>query len=72
MTLSDSTDDQLLNPKEMITAIELMFRRMDNIDDNCLNDFPLYSLGNTNVWCVSSGGSWIGGGWGGAGGCDPK
>ncbi len=25
MTLSYSTDDQLLNPKEMITAIELMF-----------------------------------------------
>ncbi len=64
MTLSDSTDDQLLNPKEMITAIELLFRRMDSINDRCLNDFPLYSPGDTNAWFVSSGGSWIGGFWG--------
>ncbi len=59
-----STDDQLLNPNEMLTAIELMFRRMEMIDNICRHDFPLYSPTNTNAWTTSSGGSWIGGFWG--------
>ena len=40
MFTSYSTDDQLLNPKEMITAIELMFHRMEMIDDICLHEPP--------------------------------
>lgn len=48
----------------MIDAMELMFRRMETIDDICARDFPLYSVKNTNAWTVSSGGSWMGGFWG--------
>ncbi len=63
MLTSYNADDQLLNPKEMITAIELMFRRMEMIDGVCLNNFPLYSPRDTNAWAVSAGGSWMGGFW---------
>ncbi|WP_350152083.1 hypothetical protein [Nitrosomonas sp.] len=54
----------MLSSKEMIEALELMFRRMDAINAICATDFPLYSSKNTNAWTVSSGGSWMGGFWG--------
>ena len=57
-------DNQLLSSHEMIDAMELMFRRMEMIDDICVRDFPLYSMKNTNAWTVVSGGSWMGGFWG--------
>ena len=64
MFISGNADHQLLSSKEMIDVIELMFRRMEMIDDICENGFPLYSPGNTNRWIVSPGGSWTGGFWG--------
>ncbi|UJP05133.1 MAG: glucuronyl hydrolase [Nitrosomonas sp.] len=66
MFAAGNTDpgDQLVSPKEMIDAIESMFRRMEAIDALCSNGFPLFSPGNSNTWTVSQGGSWFGGFWG--------
>ena len=63
MSLTLTADDQRLSANEMIGALESMFRRMEMIDDFCAHDFPLYSLNDTDVWTLSSGGSWMGGFW---------
>lgn len=64
VSIPHNVADPLLSSKEMIEALELMFRRMDAINAICTIDFPLYSSKNTNAWTVSSGGSWMGGFWG--------
>lgn len=57
--------NELLSHEEMRHALELMIHRMDAIDANCANGFPLYSPGSTDQWLVSPGGSWVGGFWAG-------
>ena len=55
----------LLSQQEIKLAIKWMLGRMDYIDSACFDRFPLYSPANTGQWATSSGGSWIGGFWGG-------
>ena len=62
---SDNTDEHLLSREEMMHALELMIHRMEVVESNCANAFPLYSPGPTDWWAVSPGGSWIGGFWSG-------
>lgn len=45
-------------------AIEGVFNRMNHMADACGNQFPLYSIGFSDQWVLSKGGSWIGGFWG--------
>lgn len=58
-------EEHLLSREEIMHALELMVHRMEVIDSGCANAFPLYSLGTTDRWVVSSGGSWVGGFWSG-------
>ena len=46
----DSHDEQLLTREEILIAIELMIARMDAIDANCADGFPLYSPGRNDQW----------------------
>lgn len=64
-TPGNTADEKLLSREEMLRALELMIHRMDAIDANCANGFPLYSPGSTDQWLVSPGGSWVGGFWAG-------
>ncbi len=64
MTTTLAVDERLLSAKEMTDVLELMFRRMEVIDNASTGDFPLYSSDHGNTWTVSSGGSWMGGFWG--------
>jgi len=64
-TPCNTADEKLLSHEEMLRALELMIHRMDAIDANCANGFPLYSPGSTDQWVVSPGGSWVGGFWSG-------
>lgn len=57
--------NNLLSREDMSRALEWMFHRMDAIEANCGNGFPLYSPGSTDQWIVSPGGSWVGGFWAG-------
>jgi unsaturated chondroitin disaccharide hydrolase len=63
-TDGQSPDEQLLSRRELISALELMMRRMEIIDSHAMGSFPLYSPEHTDRWVVSPGGSWIGGFWG--------
>jgi len=58
-----NTEKQLLSREEMMNALGLLVHRMDAIDANCANGFPLYSPGTTDQWIASPGGSWVGGFW---------
>jgi unsaturated chondroitin disaccharide hydrolase len=58
-----NTEKQLLSREEMMNALGLLVHRMDAIDANCANGFPLYSPGTTEQWIASPGGSWVGGFW---------
>jgi unsaturated chondroitin disaccharide hydrolase len=58
-----NTEEPLLSREEIMDALGLLVRRMDAIDANCANGFPLYSPGTTNQWIASPGGSWVGGFW---------
>lgn len=58
-------DERLLTREEILIAIELMIARMDAIDANCADGFPLYSPGRDDQWIISPGGSWAGGFWSG-------
>jgi unsaturated chondroitin disaccharide hydrolase len=53
------------NPYSMTDAIQSLFDRMDSIEKQCGDAFPLYSIGNSDQWLTSQGGSWMGGFWAG-------
>ncbi len=55
-----SDNNQLLS-----NALQSLLNRLDEIDRQCAAGFPLYSVGNSNDWLVSKGGSWMGGFWAG-------
>ncbi len=57
--------EERLSREQMMNALELLVHRMDTIDTNCANGFPLYSPGTTDHWMISPGGSWVGGFWSG-------
>lgn len=63
MSVIDTAGEQPASTQEMLHAIESLFCRMDSIDAQCGNEFPLFSPGNSNTWTVSKGGSWAGGFW---------
>ncbi len=63
MLAVDTITDQPVDTREMLQAIESLFCRMDAIDQQCGNEFPLFSPGESNRWTVSQGGSWAGGFW---------
>ncbi len=45
------------------TMMHDLLNRLDDIDSQCGSGFPLYSVGNSNEWLISQGGSWMGGFW---------
>lgn len=63
MLAVDTITDQPVDTREMLQAIESLFCRMDAIDQQCGNEFPLFSPEKSNRWTVSQGGSWAGGFW---------
>ncbi|PTR17575.1 unsaturated chondroitin disaccharide hydrolase [Nitrosospira sp. Nsp2] len=62
---SSNEQAQMLSREEVLKALESLIRRMDTIDAQCKDGFPLYSPGSTDQWTVSPGGSWVGGFWSG-------
>ncbi len=64
-TKTCNTEERLLSHEQMMNALELLVHRMDAINANCANGFPLYSPGTTDHWMISPGGSWVGGFWSG-------
>ena len=53
-----------LSSVEIGAALDAFCQRMDVIEAQCGQNFPLFSPGVSSVWTVSQGGSWIGGFWG--------
>jgi unsaturated chondroitin disaccharide hydrolase len=49
----------------LANALHNLFNRLDEINSQSLENFPLYSIGNSNQWINSKGGSWMGGFWAG-------
>ncbi len=50
---------------EMNTALESMFKRMDDISIQAKEGFPIFSPKDSNQWLISRSGSWTGGFWAG-------
>lgn len=56
----------ILSTSAMREALQLLFNRMDSIELQCRHgQFPLYSVGTSQQWVLSKGGSWSGGFWAG-------
>ena len=55
----------MLSREEVLKALEALVHRMDIIEAQCKDGFPLYSSGPADQWVVSPGGSWVGGFWSG-------
>ncbi|MGZ5007459.1 MAG: hypothetical protein ACXWFI_06880 [Methylobacter sp.] len=62
---NNMTEENLLSLREIMHALKLMLHRMDSMNADCMNGYPLYSPGITDRWTVSPGGSWVGGFWAG-------
>ena len=62
-----NSDEQarVLSREEVLKALEALIHRMDAIEAQCKDGFPLYSPGAAGRWVVSPGGSWVGGFWSG-------
>lgn len=65
MNINASDNEAGLTHHAIMAAIELLVARMDAIDAQCGDGFPLYSPGTQDHWRVSKGGSWVGGFWAG-------
>ncbi|MBA5604234.1 glucuronyl hydrolase [Duganella sp. FT3S] len=63
MTARDLTGDAVLSRTEIMATLDHLCARMDWIEAQCTEGFPLYSPGTDNAWTVSQGGSWVGGYW---------
>jgi unsaturated chondroitin disaccharide hydrolase len=64
-TGTGSEQAPVLSREEVLKALEALVHRMDTIEAQCKDGFPLYSPGPADQWVVSPGGSWIGGFWSG-------
>ena len=64
-TGTSSEQARVLSREEVLKALEALIHRMDTIEAQCKDGFPLYSPGTAGQWVVSPGGSWVGGFWSG-------
>ena len=51
------------NQKILNNVLQSLCNRLDKINIQCSENFPLYSIGHHNEWQTSKGGSWMGGFW---------
>jgi unsaturated chondroitin disaccharide hydrolase len=57
--------NSLENKARLTATFDALLQRLADIDRQCGDSFPLYSLGSSNQWQLSQGGSWMGGFWAG-------
>ncbi len=55
----NTSENQVL----LTDTFNALLQRLEDIDRQCNEHFPLYSIGNSNKWQLSQGGSWMGGFW---------
>lgn len=64
-TGTSSEQAQPLSREQVLRALDSLIHRMDTIEAQCKDCFPLYSPSSTSQWSISPGGSWVGGFWSG-------